>query len=214
MTDWRVKASPIEEIRKSVFYCIVKVGVRSDNIPKDEESDLLITHIISNYGNHTLSEIKLAFDMAITGKFEFNKNESINCFENFSCLYFSMIMNKYRDWASQVIKYQQQVAKEMPMLPAPPMNDDEIIENAYGVWKYTKRFEFISESSYDALVRKGKINYSVEQKKQFMSAAIPTLVDMEARDKNAFNTGNRLDFQKLFAKKLAVRMYFQSLPNE
>lgn len=207
---YKIKASSIEEIKNALTYCMVKVGLKEQNFPEAEEKSLLISHVISNYGNHTVDEVRLAFDMAITEKLDVNPV----CYENFSCLYFSSIMNAYRHWSAQVVKFMDNQVKEQAFLPAPPMSDEEIIENAFGVWKYTKRFEFISESSYDALVRTEKINLTNEQKHALMDAAIVTIIDIEGKDPNAFKSGNRKDFQKLFSKKMAVRNYFQTIPNE
>lgn len=79
---------------------MMKIGLRANNWPLEEEKLLLIQHIVENYGNRTAGEIKLAFDMAMTGKLAVD----VNHFENFSCLYFSSIMNAYRIWAEVVYK--------------------------------------------------------------------------------------------------------------
>ena len=79
---------------------MLKVGVRGANLPGREETAILLEHIVKNYGNHTPDEIKLAFDLAITGKLECEAT----CYENFSCLYFSKIMNAYREWAREEFK--------------------------------------------------------------------------------------------------------------
>lgn len=77
--------------------CFAKVGLRKENLPHKDEGLLLVQHLITNYGNHTIPEIDLAFDLAISGQLELDKVES---FENFSCLYLSKIINAYRKWAS------------------------------------------------------------------------------------------------------------------
>lgn len=81
---------------------MLKVGIRATNLPHNEEKEVLINHVIENYGGHTLSEIDLAFKMAITGKLDLESKE-VNCYENFSCMYFSKIINAYRKWATNAI---------------------------------------------------------------------------------------------------------------
>lgn len=93
--------SSVEEIKQVLRLVMIKVGLRSQNWPKDEEKAVLIDHIVSNYGGHTVEEIKLAFDMAMAGKLD---AEDVKCYENFSCIYFSMIMNSYRNWAASAYK--------------------------------------------------------------------------------------------------------------
>lgn len=83
---------------------MVKIGLRANNWPTDEEKLLLQQHIVRFYGNHTLDEIRLAFDMAITGRLDVQAN----CYENFSCLYFSTIMNAYRQWVAREAGMQEQ----------------------------------------------------------------------------------------------------------
>lgn len=79
---------------------MLKVGIRANNLPNNAEKAVLIDHIITNYGGHTIYEIRLAFQMAITGKLGLDPVP----YENFSCLYFSSIMEAYRSWAKDAIK--------------------------------------------------------------------------------------------------------------
>ncbi len=90
---------------EAIKYAILKVGIRAANMPVNIEWDVLINHVADNYGKHTPSEIILAFDMAISGKLDVDPV----CYENFSCLYFSSIMNAYRKWAVQAYN---QVSRE------------------------------------------------------------------------------------------------------
>ena len=80
---------------------MLKLGIRANNIPNEDEKAVLIDHILANFGGNRVDEIKLAFDMAIAGKLGI---EDVNCYENFSCAYFSKIMNAYRFWAVDAIK--------------------------------------------------------------------------------------------------------------
>lgn len=92
----KIKFAEPEKIKEAIRYAMIKIGLRAENFPKEEEKILLIQHIIEHYGNHTIEEIRIAFDMAITGKLGIDAN----CYENFSCLYFSKIMSAYRRWAA------------------------------------------------------------------------------------------------------------------
>lgn len=79
---------------------MVKIGLRAQNWPTDEEKAVLISHIVEHFGGNRLDEIKLAFEMAIAGKTEVD----VNCYENFSCVYFSSVMYAYRRWAADAYK--------------------------------------------------------------------------------------------------------------
>ncbi len=91
----------------------MKIGLRATNLPTPEETAVLIAHIVTEYGNHSLEEVKLAFDMGIAGKLDFEDNAGIICYENFSCLYFSGVMNAYRKWSKDAYK---QTKMETPIM--------------------------------------------------------------------------------------------------
>jgi len=80
---------------------MLKVGLRAQNLPTKEETAILHAHLRNNYGKHTIPEIDLAFEMAITGQLDLEQKDVV-CYENFSCLYLSGIINAYRDWAGRV----------------------------------------------------------------------------------------------------------------
>lgn len=103
---------------------MVKVGLRSQNWPEGEEKAVLIEHIVSNFGGHRIEEIKLAFEMAIAGKFDVE----VNCYENFSCYYFSTIMNAYRKWSAQA--YRQLEPKIIENPPQKIFSQEEIDDSA------------------------------------------------------------------------------------
>jgi hypothetical protein len=90
-----------DKLREALRYVMVKVGLRGHNFPVGAEKTLLLNHITLNYGNHTPEEIRLAFDLALSAKLGLDTSD-IKCYENFSCAYFSCIMNAYRSWASKV----------------------------------------------------------------------------------------------------------------
>lgn len=94
----------------------MKVGIRGHNLPSEIETDVLYDHIFKLYGNHTPAEIQLAFDMALSGKLDL-ATKDVKCYEDFSCLYFSTIMNAYRSWAKN--EYRELVREKPKQLDAP-----------------------------------------------------------------------------------------------
>ena len=81
-----------DDLKQVLRYAMILVGLRSNNMPTDEEKYVLLNFIKSNFGNLTPEEIKLAFEYAVAGKY----NIDVKCYENFSPLYFASIMNAYR----------------------------------------------------------------------------------------------------------------------
>lgn len=89
-----------EDIAGVLRVVMLKLGLRAQNLPNDLETAVLIAHIASNFPGNTVAEIQLAFDMAIAGKLDLPLAE-VKCYENFSCLYFSTIMNSYQRWSKE-----------------------------------------------------------------------------------------------------------------
>ncbi len=74
---------------------MILVGLRGNNLPTDEEKLVLINFIKTNFANQTIAEIKLAFELAVAGRFTVD----VKTYENFSCEYFARIVNAYLDYA-------------------------------------------------------------------------------------------------------------------
>jgi len=141
------------------------VGIRSANMPNQMEFDVLKNFIQNNYGGHTVAEIRLAFEMAITGKLGVESN----CFENFSCQYVSGIMNAYRKWASQEIK-QLPKKEDLPQLPPAPVDWtshwNDLLDS------YRKGNErIIILPIYEWLIETGKLVLTLEDKKALYDKA-------------------------------------------
>lgn len=105
-----VKSDP-EGLQKALRYVMMIVGLRAQNLPDDLEKAVLMNYIRANYGGHTIAEIKMAFELALKGDLDLKPDE-VKCYENFSVLYFSTVMNSYRRWAAQ--EYKETVKEEPP----------------------------------------------------------------------------------------------------
>lgn len=92
----RIAQLDIEPLKQALRYAMVLVGIKANNVPNDREKAVLLQFIQTNYGGHTPDEIRLAFDLAVSGELDL---DDVRCYENFSPLYFATIMNAYRRWA-------------------------------------------------------------------------------------------------------------------
>lgn len=122
-----IKKDSEDHLLEVLRLVMVKVGIRANNIPGEIETAVLLSHIATEYGNHTCEEIKLAFDLAIAAKLDLKE---VSCYENFSCLYFSMIMNAYRLWAKEQAAQikTKPVEKEEEILPTTEEEKTEWID--------------------------------------------------------------------------------------
>ena len=129
----KIKDCSLEDLKQPLRLAMLKVGIREQNIPQGEEKNLLISHILTNFGGNHIDEIVMAFEMAIAGKLDIDEKE-VNAYENFSCLYISRIMNSYRRWAIQEFRQHEKVlAPGMKLLPKSeqPKTWGMFIENEY-----------------------------------------------------------------------------------
>ena len=158
-----INKSTVEDLKQVLKLAMIKVGIRANNLPNDVEKGVLIEHIITHYGNHTPMEVKLAFDMAISGKLDLEEKE-VTAYENFSCLYFSKIMNAYRVWARQT---HSQLKKDYPKMIAEKFTlDDEEKAEWMMEWKQKEdiNFELIPLIFYDWMAEKNLIKLSGKEK--------------------------------------------------
>lgn len=106
--------------------------------------------------------------MAIQGKLSVDAV----CYENFSCLYFSGIMNAYRTWASSVYEYASRKTEQPKIfLPGPSVSDQEKVDTAWEVWSVTGNHHFIPRDVYDLLAERKIIELSEEKKEELKTAA-------------------------------------------
>lgn len=171
----KIKDAPIERLKEVLRLVMIKVGLRSQNWPEQEEKAVLIAHILTNYGGHTPEEILLAFEMAIAGKLDLDSDQ-VTCYENFSCLYVSNILNAYRLWAREAVKYA--VPPELPKLPPSEDLNDITMQSFYDstVEKIKEgkivRVEFTPPMVYDWLDKKGTLKVSADEKKEYVTRAV------------------------------------------
>lgn len=123
--------SDLEPLKQVLRYCMALVGVRAQNLPDEANKAVLLHFIKNNYGGHTPEEIRLAFDMAVSGKLGLPLDQ-VKCYENFSPLYFSTIMNAYREWAK---------AEYVQLKPPEPVYDIVEINIGYAKWLQSEHFK-------------------------------------------------------------------------
>lgn len=128
---------PLEATKQALRYAFVMIGLRAENIPVEEEKAVLLEYIVENYGGHTAEEIKLAFKMAIQGKLSLKPNE-IKCYENFSPLYFTTIMEAYREWS--VEQARKLITVEKPKEPTERQKLNINIDYAHFLFKQINKW--------------------------------------------------------------------------
>lgn len=132
----RLSQVTAEELKQVLRYIMVIVGLRAQNWPQEADKQILLHHITTNYRNHTIAEVRLAFDMAVAGQLEVE----IDHYQDFSCLYFSRIMTAYRVWASQA--YRQLKKEPVEAVKKITVDWRGLIEKDYQQYRHTREINY------------------------------------------------------------------------
>lgn len=210
-----ISDSTEDEIKDKLKIIYAMIGLRPQHFPVDEEKQFLHQYITSKYGNKTLNELVLAFDLAIQNQLDV---EDVKVYDQFSCEYVARIMNGYRKWLLSVKKNSETIKEEPKMISEPKqLTDEEWEEWLTDIKSY--KLEMIPVSAYDYLLRKGRINLTTKNKKDYMNKAMPIYavsIQENVRMWNEFIkmkgenkvTGNHFDSLVVISKRLIIQDYF------
>jgi len=172
----KVAVSNVKELSEVLRYVMVLIGLKAENFPSQEEKPLLLAHIFKYYAQHTLGEIRLAFEMALAGGLDIDRRD-ISCYENFSCQYFSRIMNSYRRWAGQEVKQIPEPAPKGLEKPADAGKEEESMLEWWGdfvakVKAGGYKVEYTPMSLYKWKEEKGETKLPASQKYWYLERAV------------------------------------------
>lgn len=203
--------SPIT-LRENLAYIFTLIGLT--RLPDVVELEVIEDFIRTTYPFFTIQEMRIAFKMAVQGKFDCN----IEHYEKFSPKYISGIMNAYKAKANQV-------RKNIPPPPDPPakqLTDEEIVDFTKNDWLNGKREDFNklfnADKVFKILLKQGKLTFTQDQILQTIKVVrednLYRINKMHPLDAKKFSKDIRNeDFIELQCKKLALVKYFENLPS-
>jgi len=199
-------------LRENLAYIFTLIGLT--RLPDTIELEVIEDYIRSTYPFFTIQEMRIAFKMAVQGKFDCN----IEHYEKFSPKYISGIMNAYKTKANQV-------RKNIPPPPEEPvkqLTDQEIVDFTIKDWLNGKREDFNrvfnADKVFKILLKQGVLKFTQEQILETIKVVrednLYRLNKMHPLDAKKFSQDiKREDFIELQCKKLALVKYFESLPS-
>lgn len=144
--------------------------------------------------------IHLAFEMAISGKLGIDSN----CYENFSCQYFSKILEAYRSWAKKELPAAESPGPALQLAgPKESLSNFAMLRWLALEIRYIrtgKPWEFIPEELYDFLDKKGAIQASKEEKYQYLHKA--TLRRAGQLEKEAMGSKHAQEYYQRFKRMM------------
>ena len=203
--------SPVT-LRENLAYIFTLIGLT--RLPDTIELEVIEDYIRTTYPYFTIQEMRIAFKMAVQGKFDCN----IEHYEKFSPKYISGIMNAYKSKANQVRKN----IPPPPEQPVKQLTDQEIVDFTKEDWLSGKRDDFNrlfnADKVFKILLKQGKLNFTqaeilntikVVREDNLYRLNIMHPMDAKMYMKQIKNE----DFIELQCKKLAIVKYFENLSN-
>lgn len=202
----------IRTLKSTLAYIFTLIGLI--RLPDDMELGIIEDYIRTTYPHFTINEFRIAFKMAVQGRFDCNTDH----YEKFSPKYISQIMNAYKAKANEVRKN----LPPPPEVPVPKLTDEQIVEFTKNEWLNGKREDFNrifnADKVFSILLKQGKLKISAEE--------IESIIGMVRQDnqqrlgkmhildaKNFSKNLKNEDFIDLQCKKLALVKYFENLSN-
>ena len=201
--------SPVT-LRENLAYIFTLIGLT--RLPDTTELEVIEDYIRTTYPYFTIQEMRIAFKMAVQGKFDCN----IEHYEKFSPKYISGIMNAYKSKANQVRKN----IPPPPEQPVKQLTDKEIVDFTKEDWLNGTREDFNrvfnADKVFKILLKQGKLTFTQDQILQTINVVrednLYKLNRMHPLDAKKFSQDiRREDFIELQCKKLALVKYFESL---
>lgn len=195
--------------RLSMIYFLI--GLRPKHFPTKEEDKVLFTYIRNKYGNRTIDELYLAFDLAINEQLDI---DDYKVYDQFSIEYLVRIMNSYRRYVSKTFIVE---SKSEPLM----------LENNIVISEDEKRKdieEFLSNRTidykliplylYDWMEQLGYIRLSKEDREYYKDKAIHMKLNqlMAEHDKDLSDTTKHKDYLEF--KKRADENFKDITPYE
>ena len=203
-----------DEIKAKLTLIYSLVGLRPQHYPSGQEKIDLHNYIVLKYGQKTLAELVLAFDLAISGELEITKDE-VKVYDQFTIAYIANIMASYKKWLMDINK-NIQITKCL-------MAEDkkELTKEDWESWMQDVKdykVELIPVMLYEYLVKENLINLTTDEKNEFLKTAINIFYfsieqdRIEARNfikqkEQGYFTEPYNNKLKDLAKKIAVKKY-------
>lgn len=220
----KIKNASDEDIKSCLRYVIMKTGIKT--LPDEFEKSLLISHLRENYKFISTDDVRVAIDLAITGRLD----EDANHFGSLSCMYISRIINSYLRWISANKKPEKYLDMNEN---TKEHSEDAIMEEWYSdltkTFSSKTNFEFMPINVYDWLFKNGKIKGTWETMKKaashrraellkestISSEAKQTFVEFcDAYDVRGVIIHSEIENIKRIAKKIELYNHLKSIYDE
>jgi len=200
-------------LRENLAYIFTLLGFK--NYPDKEEMLIIEDFIRTSYPKYTVQEFRVAFKMAVQGKLDCSTDH----YEKFSPKFIGQVMYAYTKKANEVRKNLKPI---LSAIEPPKLTDDDIVSFTQKEWLESSRNDFNkvfnADKVFAILLKQGKLSFEPEEMLKIIQAVRQDnqykLNKMYGQDAKEFSKLIKDDtFVDTQCKKLALKKYFESLPN-
>jgi len=103
--------SDLEPLKQALRYVMTLIGIKAENVPSESQKMVLFDFVVSELGNFSPEEFRIAFKLAASKKL----NCDVEHFQNFSAAYVGRIMDAYANYkATAMREFKNQLHTEEP----------------------------------------------------------------------------------------------------
>lgn len=187
-TKTKIKDGGRKMALEVVDYVATMLGLRDEKIPDGNGKVDLVNYIFQRCGENTLEEVKLAVNLYIQGKLDYNKE----LYDRLSALFIENIVQSYNRYRLNFIEIKTNAAEEVPLSES---EKQKIIEDGllYQFEMYRRQRKLIDFGvGYNQMVKRGILRMSYSQIKECFRLAKDEVARENTRKLNTFMSISQL----------------------
>ena len=200
----------------------ILLGVTSD--PTEQELIIICQFMYDNFKKFTLSDVRLAMNWAIAGKFDVG----FVTLKNINSYYVSRVMNAYDEYKRQIfngfmeerekMRRRQEIDKPRPLTNQEKAETfKDFVVSMYRAYQGEGLLYDVGDSLYDWIKRTGQLNPNKQEIQEAVEYGRRRFNE-EMQEKNlknllteAFDKKSKEDQQRKYAREYIIRLYFERM---
>ena len=165
-----------KQLNETLLKIFILIGLRQQHYPNEVNTTFLKNYLRNNFGNKTIDEFYLAFELGIQNKLDI---DDVNPYDQFSIPLIEKVMQSYKRWLFK----QSEDNKVKPIEIEYNMTKEEkLIEITEWENRTELSMNFIPVYLYEYLIEFNKINHTKEQKWEYYNKAVKIKSDRLKQD--------------------------------
>lgn len=194
----------------SLRYVWKCIGLPPEKYPPEDEITILTNRMQGSFGQLTLEEFTIAFDLCVDGK----TNADANCYHTFSPLYMANVLNAYIEWRKPVIAEVNKLRLAEQNKPKVYTPEESLELDRRFMFNFIAKpyFQYLKDSTFaidemcinqvfSLLEEKGVIKMTTEQKNEMAKDVWKNFNSIAMRKLDEANNTNFGENMKLLVRK-------------